>query len=209
MWGSERTLAWEPPDAKCKRSLRRCGHPAGPLFQRPAAPGSPISCPDCPLPLKSSSRPSRRQRLKPFVWKVQAPIFSVFTFWNPEAQIHPFHTPVTPLFSWLSRKLLAGHTWPMPDGVRQTSTCPKRQHQQGPQLQPTPEHRSTQGQEPYRDRSRSPQVTHPRSPRHQDSTSATSGKGGSSELRARSASLNTEGESGNPADPRQANQRTS
>ena len=50
-----------------------------------------------------------------------------------------------------------------------------------------------------RDRSRSPQVTHPRLPRRQDSTSATaSGEGGSSELPAHSASLSTEGDSGRP-----------
>ena len=50
-----------------------------------------------------------------------------------------------------------------------------------------------------RDMSRSPpQVAHPRLPRRQDSTSATSGEGGSPELPARSALLSTEGDTSRP-----------
>ena len=44
--------------------LTGCGHPSGPLFQRPTAPGPPFSRAASSLPLKSSSCASARNSLR-------------------------------------------------------------------------------------------------------------------------------------------------
>ena len=54
--GARRGRRHGHPHVRVQNVLPGCGHPSGLLFQRAAAPGSPFSCPVCPLPLDKAQQ---------------------------------------------------------------------------------------------------------------------------------------------------------